>query len=399
MALAVIAPEGLLLAAVVAPMHVARLRPALQPLLDVLPLLVLIAGVGLSWRFRRPRIFLGLVLLALIDQALQQPPGPVARGIIGLNLPIAFAVLAVGEGGFESVRGRVALLIVSVQTLAIAGVVGSLTALPAFVTFPLLPEPLASRVALPSLAIVLFVLAMMALATFVAITRDRIARGFLWSLPAAFMGFAIAGDRTAYLAIAGLVLVVAIVEEAYALAYRDALTQLPSRRAFDDAAKRLRPPYTVALLDVDHFKKVNDTHGHDVGDQVLRMVAGHLQHIELGGSAYRYGGEEFAILFPGKRIEDCEMSLEQLRANIGDDAFALRSEKRPKKRPKAPERESDPSLLSVTVSIGVAQGSENAARITDVVANADQALYRAKEQGRDRVVTERRKNWRRSGRL
>ncbi|MDH5198799.1 MAG: GGDEF domain-containing protein, partial [Gemmatimonadota bacterium] len=68
-----------------------------------------------------------------------------------------------------------------------------------------------------------------------------------------------------------------MIETAHAHAYRDALTGLPSRRSFDDAWRRLEGPVAIAMVDVDHFKAVNDTHGHDVGDQVLRMVAGQLE--------------------------------------------------------------------------------------------------------------------------
>jgi len=92
-----------------------------------------------------------------------------------------------------------------------------------------------------------------------------------------------------------------IVETSYLLAYHDELTTLPSRRAFHDALLRLEAPYSIAMVDIDHFKRCNDTYGHDTGDQVLRMVASRLARVSGGGQAYRCGGEEFAILFSGKR--------------------------------------------------------------------------------------------------
>jgi diguanylate cyclase (GGDEF)-like protein len=193
------------------------------------------------------------------------------------------------------------------------------------------------------------------------------------------------GRATSYLASAGLVLVVGIVESAYSLAYHDELTGLPARRALNDALLRVGGVYTVAMVDVDHFKKFNDTHGHDVGDQVLRMVAGRLARVSGGGRAFRYGGEEFAVLFPGKTAEESAPHLEDLRASVADAKFTLRGPDRPKRKPKSPRaRGASAKQISVTVSIGAAQ-ARSAALPDDVVKAADKALYRAKEGGRNRV--------------
>ena len=103
------------------------------------------------------------------------------------------------------------------------------------------------------------------------------------------------------LATAGLILISSIIENSLFLAYHDELTSLPARRAFNDALLRLEAPYTVAVVDIDHFKKFNDTYGHETGDQVLRLVAAKLAGVTGGGRAYRVGGEEFSILFPGNQ--------------------------------------------------------------------------------------------------
>ena len=118
---------------------------------------------------------------------------------------------------------------------------------------------------------------------------------------------------TAYLATAGLILVSSIIENTYFLAYHDELTSLPARRAFNDALLRLEEPYAVAVVDIDHFKSFNDTYGHDTGDQVLRLVAAKLAGVTGGGRAYRVGGEEFSILFPGKSAKEAMPHLELLR--------------------------------------------------------------------------------------
>ena len=108
---------------------------------------------------------------------------------------------------------------------------------------------------------------------------------------------------TSYMATAGLILVGSIIENSYLLAYHDELTTLPARRAFNEALLRLEDSYAVAVVDIDHFKKFNDTYGHETGDQVLRLVAAKLATVTGGGRAYRVGGEEFSILFPGKVSE------------------------------------------------------------------------------------------------
>jgi diguanylate cyclase (GGDEF)-like protein len=137
-------------------------------------------------------------------------------------------------------------------------------------------------------------------------------------------------------------------------------------------------------------------HGHDVGDQVLQMVARRLEMVRGGGRAFRYGGEEFAIVFRGKRLDAVEEHLELLRAEIGEAAFHLRAPDRPKRRPAKPApRITKPKFVSVTVSIGVAQRSENSSTPQEVLDAADKALYRAKRSGRNRVTSERRKKWRR----
>jgi diguanylate cyclase (GGDEF)-like protein len=170
------------------------------------------------------------------------------------------------------------------------------------------------------------------------------------------------------------------------MAYHDELTRLPARRALNDALLRVDGTYTVAMVDVDHFKKFNDTHGHDVGDQVLRMVAGRLAQVPGGGRAFRYGGEEFAVLFPGKTAAESAPHLETLRTSVAHATFTTRGQDRPKRKPKsARARSMSGRQLAVTVSIGAAE-ARGSVLPEQVVKAADKALYRAKEGGRNRVA-------------
>lgn len=123
-----------------------------------------------------------------------------------------------------------------------------------------------------------------------------------------------------------LMIAAAVAHEAYQMAFRDELTGLPGRRALNERMQRLGRNYVLAMSDVDHFKKFNDTHGHDVGDQVLRLVASKLSKVSGGGRAYRYGGEEFAVVFAGKTLDECMPHLEVIRETIANYSIQLRNQ-------------------------------------------------------------------------
>lgn len=192
-----------------------------------------------------------------------------------------------------------------------------------------------------------------------------------------------------HLVAAALILGLALVEGAFSLAFEDGLTGLPARRALEESLRHLGRTYTIGMVDIDHFKKLNDRHGHEVGDQVLRMVAGILAGVGGGGKAYRYGGEEFTVLFPGKGVEDAEPHLEELRRTIAGRRFKVRSPGRPKKKPKGGKAAKGGPVtkeLKATVSIGLAEREERWSKPDEVIKAADKALYRAKKGGRNRVI-------------
>jgi len=185
-----------------------------------------------------------------------------------------------------------------------------------------------------------------------------------------------------------LMIAAAVAHEAYQMAFRDELTGLPGRRALNERMQRLGRNYVLAMSDVDHFKKFNDTHGHDVGDQVLRLVASKLSKISGGGRAYRYGGEEFALVFAGKTLEECMPHLEVIRESIAAYNIQLRNqENRPQDDQQGRQRRAGAgaSSVSVTVSIGVAERLEQRTP-EEVLKSADQALYSAKGAGRNCVM-------------
>jgi diguanylate cyclase (GGDEF)-like protein len=215
-------------------------------------------------------------------------------------------------------------------------------------------------------------------------------RGYAYALVAVFTAFSWTSTgpgQEMWLATAGLVLVIAVIEASYMMAYRDGLTELPGRRALNEALPRLSGQFSVAMVDVDHFKRFNDTYGHDAGDHVLRLVAARLAQAPGGGIAYRYGGEEFALVFAGKGAEECLPHLEELRETVETSRFTMRRRFRPRNKPKADKSRKAKQAITITVSIGVAERNHRHASPDQVVQAADKALYRAKEAGRNRVAT------------
>ena len=185
-----------------------------------------------------------------------------------------------------------------------------------------------------------------------------------------------------------LILVVSIAQEAYQMAFRDELTGLPGRRALNERLQRLGRQYVIAMVDVDHFKSFNDAHGHDVGDQVLRLVASRLRKVGGGGRAYRYGGEEFALVFAGRTLDDCLPSLEAVRQAVEGYRMQLRDKaNRPQAAQQGKRRRGSGSgsQVSVTISIGVAERLAGQRNPEEVIKAADQALYSAKSAGRNCV--------------
>ena len=172
-------------------------------------------------------------------------------------------------------------------------------------------------------------------------------------------------------------------EQSLSLALTDSLTGVFNRRYVSahlprllDRAADSNKPVSILMFDIDHFKRVNDTFGHDVGDEVLREVAvrsaRNLRNFDL---VARLGGEEFVVIMPDTDGEAALMVAERLRQRIGDTPFAI----------SAPVGE-----ITVTVSVGVAVGGRVGDTVDTLIKRADEALYEAKRTGRNRVIPDKR---------
>ena len=189
-----------------------------------------------------------------------------------------------------------------------------------------------------------------------------------------------------FLSAAFIMMVTALFEVSYSLAFYDTLTGILSRRALEQELGKLGNRYSIAMVDIDHFKRVNDTYGHDVGDDVLKMVASLVDKVSGRAKAFRYGGEEFVIILQGQGCTEVMPVLERVRKAVERRPFVLRSEDRPKRKPEKVIGESKgKGRINITVSIGVAQRTEGVKDAWDVIKKADEALYKSKCGGRNCV--------------
>jgi len=375
-------------------------RPALRPAADgldrVFPFAVVAAALLLGWRFNRSRLVFTIALLGLAEYLLlggvDTQRDRVFFHAMTFLLPINLALVALlPERGTLTPAGLLRWIMLGLQVMLVVFLAKSFpdNALQ-FLSAHLLPRSWTAWTPLRQPAIVAF----LAIAVLLALAAWREpqspVRGYFYALIAVFaaLSWPAAGPgQETWLATAGLILVVAVIEASYMMAYRDGLTELPSRRALNEALPRLSGQFSVAMVDVDHFKRFNDTYGHDAGDHVLRLVAARLAQTAGGGTAYRYGGEEFALVFPGKGQDECVPHLEELRETVETSHFTMRRRFRPRNKPKNDKSRKSRQAITITVSIGVAERNHRNASPDQVVQAADKALYRAKEAGRNRVST------------
>ena len=394
-------PTFVLIAAGLAAPALSQLPTSLAGLKDYGAWGMLAVSALIALAFRRGRIVFALATLALAylcypliaHDTLASLSARAVFIALALFVPLNLAALALTpERGTFNRYGLARLGVLAFEAVATLWVVNAGdTELVASAYAPLYDTQLFARTALPQLG-----LAALALGTAAALGAWAVRRTPLeLALAAAVIAAGIALHGVAarnvyatFVAAGALLLLIAVLQDSFRMAFRDELTELPSRRELNERMMSLGRHYTIAMADVDHFKQFNDTYGHDLGDQVLKMVAAKLAEVGGGGKAYRYGGEEFTLLFPGKRLERALPHLEAVREEIARYKLALRAPGRPaqpQRRQRSRGSYKGAQGISVTISIGVAERGDRHATPADVIVAADKALYRAKEKGRNRV--------------
>ncbi|HEY3423364.1 MAG TPA: GGDEF domain-containing protein [Negativicutes bacterium] len=384
-------PIGVVLIAVIAFFQVEVLPGSLVAAIPIISYMTLIFGMTITSCFNRSRAFFILLTLFLSQLGLgTMIPAHINKvfalqGIYAMTcllLPLNLLFFSSrAERGILSSWGQRYFMFIFLQVAAVLAMIFSddqelLSQINGkFIAFSFMPQT-----PIPDVAIIAFLISGLLL----LVRRRRTNAHFKTAVFGTLIAIAFAQHFKSvpiaiplFYAAAGLIMIVAVIQDYYFKAYLDELTGLPSRRSLNEDMLALEGTYVIAMLDVDFFKKFNDTYGHDAGDDVLRLIAGVMKNFKAGKS-FRYGGEEFTILFPNKSLAEAIAALEKLRESIAKCKFALRGSS----SKKAAERK-----LNITVSIGVAESNHKLASPEEVIKAADTALYRAKDNGRNCVST------------
>ncbi|MBE9398591.1 GGDEF domain-containing protein [Pontibacterium sp. N1Y112] len=398
-----LAPATILFIAVVLLIDpVSQLSAANKTSLGQLPYALALVVALLAYGFNRNQILfatLNLISAYLMIQlglqvSLDQPNAYVLFSILSILLPINITFIATySERGLFTPLGltRLAGVLIGYLLLGLLWSNGALaTQLPNLPTNMF--EMFFAERFLSNMSAVFYGVALLTTLIYFVTQRGHGSAGVLISLVASlfmFIWFDLPNVSTLLVTAALIAMGIAVLQSSHKMAYLDELTEIPARRALQDKLATLGKRYTLAMVDIDHFKKFNDTYGHDIGDQVLRMVAAKLASVSGGGKAYRYGGEEFTLVFPGKDEAQALPFIEQLRELIANYPLYIRGDQRPEdeKRGAQMRKQKETSdHTNVTISIGVCEKTDEYLDASEVMKQADKSLYEAKNNGRNQSV-------------
>lgn len=395
-------PTGILLLSVMLLPLAVEIAPAQKLGLVQLPyyLLVLVASLGLLLSRTREAgaaMFL-LIVYFCIQQELQSPLEQVRPGsvyfLLCLFVPVGIAILAVLPErkslefwGIASLLLAPVLLVIGMrvldQTLAAGGTLND-------IWVPRSGEP----TILSDQAFYLFAVATLFCLSAFFVRRDTAQAGLLFSMVFTFATLNwlhLSMISTVMMLSAGIALFVGVMTSLLQMLYEDELTGLADRKALNKAMAGLREGDLLVMADIDKFKALNDTHGHDTGDEVLKLVAGLLGETRERAKAYRYGGEEFTLLFRGRDPDSALAALQEIRERIAAYPIHIRArEHRPKSTKKGAAYRSDKSdrkAIKTSISMGavILRAGE---RPADALKRADKQLYKAKKAGRNCVCSD-----------
>jgi diguanylate cyclase (GGDEF)-like protein len=395
-------PTAVLVAAFILVPSVSAFPPSLSGIEVYGPYAFLAVGTALGLAFGRGRALFAMLTLAaayvafrfFLQSGQREHVAYAVFAAMCLFVPFNLGALSLlRERGTFNRHGLHRLSVIGVQILftswlALPGNVATRDLLYA----QLIDPGLLVLTPVPQIGLAFMVVGLATSLTIGIMTRSSIDLGLAGATVAfgiAAHGITLTSVFPVFIAAGAGILAIAVLQDSFRMAFRDELTGLPSRRALNEQLAGLGRTYSVAMLDIDRFKGLNDHYGHDIGDQVLKMVATKLAQAGGGARAYRYGGEEFTVLFPGRSVDEALPCLEALREEIAAHGIRLRKAVRTHRAQADSRRHGTGDLgrlVSVTVSIGVAERNEHLITPEDVIRAADRALYRAKNRGRNQVA-------------
>ena len=387
-------PLFFILAAYVLFFNAASLPASLILVIQYVSYCLFLIGMILGLRFNKSKVFFLCLILGVVQIYLSNDLFSLSISthkfigmfqMLTLLIPINIFFFSIfKERGMLTFWGVTKLVFLAIQLFLGLSILDSKSInIETLFSYRLLDYSLIGQGPMPQLSLFLFLLVLLFLSVPLFIKPTLMDSSLIGAAALTFTGLLFKEHFLGipiFFAMAGLILIIAVVETSHFMAYRDELTGLPARRALKESMLKLGNKYSIAMLDIDFFKKFNDTYGHDAGDEVLQMVATALTRVGGGGKAYRFGGEEFTILFPSKAKDEAAGHLEALRESIEKERFTYRKKSKVKGKEKIVSKQ-----LNVTISIGVAEKNDKFKEADEVLQAADKALYKAKKNGRNCV--------------
>ena len=417
--LAFFLPGGLVFFAAIGFLRPQGLPQWCQQPVAALPYFVVGFGLIFGWYFSSPRMILSLVTLVLADRALILFPitgnDPISMGhtvfaAVTFLLPMNFLAFSILKDDIGTVRGIIRSLPLLIQPFLVLWLCyPEQQELAALLEMPYFPWVSTSWTPIPQAALFGFLVAGTMHVTQFALRRDPMDGGATWALAAVFLAYhciQYGWHATNFFSTAGVILFITLVQASYQRTYRDDLTGIAGRMAYEEATAQLGRNFSVAVLAIDQLKSYAGMHGKSVVEQVLKLVAPKVQASCKSGTVFRVSGEELTLLFPNQSAMEALIVLDNVRKAIESASLFLRGRDyvwentRGTKSPGAKDRD-----LPITVSIGVADKSVEETSFGLVIKSAYRALYEAKTGGgnavkRGAVATEPvRRSHRNSGRI
>ena len=394
--LAVLFPGGLIFLIAIGFLRPQGLPIWLQQPIAALPYIVLTFGLVFGWYFASSRMILSLLVLALADRAmvlfpstdaeqaaLSQTIVAITAFLVPLNL-LAFSIFK--EDSLTTLRGLTRILFVLVQPFLLFWLcLPDQHDLASSFTREYVPSLYTEWTPIPQPALFAFATALLLHFIRFALRRDPLEGGAIWALIAIFVAYHTSRygwQPTNFFMAGGLILFVTLFQSFYQQTYRDELTGIPGRLAYEEAVGQLGNRFSVAVISIDQLTQYANIHGKSVSQQILKLVAPRVHAACSGGQIFRTTGEELTVLFPGKSTTEAMSTLETVRKTTEAINLILRGPDRVWQKERVTQKTgSRDRALPITLSIGVAEKVSDSATLTLVIKSAYRALYEAKGAG------------------